>query len=354
MHLPEFESPERSRSLSCCLVGPTNAGKSTLLNRLIDSRVSAVSDRIHTTRENTLGYLTDVPTATQVEFIDAPGALGPDVPALHRAVWDAVRSADLALVVVDAADTRSHRQVSRFLRKLRRELDELEAEALEAEATEAEALEAEGHGSSPSGGGAYGGGGPLRPQTALVLNKVDLVTPKSRLLGVSRRLHDEFAFDWPPLMVSAESGDGIEDMRQWLLLHSRPGEWVMAEGVVHVQPPLERATEIIREQIFSFLTRELPYMVEQRNLGWTELPNGGLRIDQQLVMPKRHKSARRIVERRIPGIAKAARLALCDEFERPVSLSLSLATVTETIALADATAVEDMRWASRGPSGGVG
>lgn len=126
LELPPVESPERSRALSCCLIGPTNAGKSTLLNALIDSHVSAVSAKIHTTRENTLGYLTDVASATQVEFVDAPGALGPDVPSLHRALWDAVRGAELAVVVVDAADVKSHRQVGRFLERLSRELDDLE------------------------------------------------------------------------------------------------------------------------------------------------------------------------------------------------------------------------------------
>ena len=107
--LPPVVSPERSRLLKCCLIGPTNAGKSTLLNRLIDKPVSAVSPKMHTTRENTIGYLTDEPTATQVEFIDAPGSLGPDVPALHKAVWDAVMAAEMALVVVDSSDERSHR-----------------------------------------------------------------------------------------------------------------------------------------------------------------------------------------------------------------------------------------------------
>ena len=127
--MPAVESPERSRALRCCLIGPTNAGKSTLLNSLLDERVTIVSDKIHTTRENTLGYLTDEDTATQVEFVDAPGSLGPDVPALHRAVWDAVRQTELALIVVDSKDTRSHGQVSRFLTRLQRELTELEQQS---------------------------------------------------------------------------------------------------------------------------------------------------------------------------------------------------------------------------------
>ena len=303
--LPPVQSPERSRALTCCLVGPTNAGKSTLLNRLIDQRVSAVSDKIHTTRENTLGYLTDAPSRTQVEFIDAPGALGPDVPSLHRAVWDAVASSDLALVVVDGADRRSHGQVGRFLSRLSRELDDLEASA------------------------------GRRPETALVLNKVDAVARKPRLLGASRALHAGFDFDWPPLMVSARTGDGLDHLRGWLLLRARPAAWRAPEGVAHVQPPLARASEIIREAIFRFFSRELPYLIEQRNLGWTELahPVGGLRIDQQLLLPKERRSVRKILERRLPGVASAAREDLRRELGRPVFLHLSLGVASNVYAL---------------------
>ena len=64
-------SPAHSRMLRCCLIGPTNAGKSTLINALINQHVSIVSPRMHTTRENTLGFLTDETMRTQVEFIDA-------------------------------------------------------------------------------------------------------------------------------------------------------------------------------------------------------------------------------------------------------------------------------------------
>ena len=102
--LEPFESPERSRVLTVCLIGPTNAGKSTLMNVLLDSHVSAVSNKIHTTRSNTLGFMTDLELRTQVEFIDAPGSLGPTVPALGREMWDAVRYADMALVMVDGAN----------------------------------------------------------------------------------------------------------------------------------------------------------------------------------------------------------------------------------------------------------
>jgi len=302
-----FESPARSRSLKCCLIGPTNAGKSTLLNALIDTRVSTVSDKIHTTRANTIGYLTDTESATQLEFVDAPGALGPDVPSLHRACWDAVRAVDVALVVVDAADARSHRQVDRFLRRLERELEYV----------------------VESGG--------VATETALVLNKVDLLRKKERLLRVSAALHEHFSFDWPPFMISAASGSGVHHLRDWLLNRSVPRDWSAPAGVTHMQPPLERATELIREQIFRFTSRELPYLIEQRNIGWTELRSGGLRIDQQLLLPTARRSARQVVLRRLAGIAAEAQRALTRDFERPVRVYLSLGN-SSTDEAADALA----------------
>lgn len=296
----EVASPESSRSLACCLIGPTNAGKSTLLNALIDSRVSIVSDKIHTTRANTLGYLTDVRYRTQVEFVDAPGALGPTVATLHRAMWDAVRGTELALVVVDAAAGHRalDRPMRRFLGRLARELDEQEA-----------------------AGGA-------RTQTALVLNKVDRVRPKAQLLETSARLHAMHAFDLPGFMISAKTGDGVNDLRNFLLLRATPGEWAVPAGTTHVQAPLEQVTEIIRGHIFNFCSRELPYALTQRNLGWTELRSGALRIDQQIVVPRR-RSAKQIVERRIPGIGAAARVEIAEALGRPVFLSLTTAVVDE-------------------------
>ncbi|EOD15337.1 hypothetical protein EMIHUDRAFT_211495 [Emiliania huxleyi CCMP1516] len=262
------ETPRDARALRACLVGPTNAGKSTLLNALIDSRVSIVSDKIHTTRENTLGYLTDTAAATQIEFVDAPGSLGPSVPIIRRAITEALSSADLAL-------------------------------------------------------------------TALVLNKVDLVRPKTKLLRVSEALSSTglHSFDWPGFMLSAQTGDGVRDLRRWLLTMARPGPWRVSAGVSHVQPPLVIASEVIRSHIFRCFRKELPYTLMQQNLGWTEMRNGGVRIDQQLLLPPKNgiggpakASTRAIVERRLPMVGKGAGIELSEVLGRPVSLVLSIGT----------------------------
>ena len=156
----EFMSPRAAHTLRCCLVGPTNAGKSTMLNWLVNSNVSIVSEKIHTTRENTVGFMTDTSyRPTQVEFVDAPGALGPHVPVLQREMWEAVHSTDLALVVVDASDDRRLGALSKFLTQLGERLDAQEVD------------------------------GGRRTETVLVLNKVDKVRPKTRLLELSEQLH---------------------------------------------------------------------------------------------------------------------------------------------------------------------
>ena len=296
LHVPEFESPAASRALHCCLIGPTNAGKSTLLNALLDEPVSIVSERIHTTRENTLGYLTDAARGAQVQFIDAPGALGPHVPALRRSIWDAVRRASLALIVVDASDSRSHGQCAKFLSQLGAMLRQQ--------------AEEEGR----------------RTETVLVLNKVDRVRPKARLLQVSARLHGAHAFDWPCLMLSALHGGGVRQLREWLLLMSKPGAWSVPAGMTHAQPPRTLAAEAIRAEILASFRQELPYLISQRTLGWTELRNGDLRIDQQLVVPRRRRSTAKIVERLLPRVGVAAKEQLSELLGRKVHLYLSVAT----------------------------
>ena len=106
--------------------------------------------------------------------------------------------------------------------------------------------------------------------------------PKTRLLKLSDRLHRLHRFDAPCFMISALLRNGTKHLRNFLLLAAQPGEWTAPPDRVHLQSPLQLATEIIRGQIFQYFERELPYAIMQRNLGWTELRNGDLRIDQEV------------------------------------------------------------------------
>ena len=277
----------------------------------------------------------------EIEFVDAPGSLGPSVPIIRRAITEALSSADLALVVVDAAElardtARSRRtlaQIKGFLAQLTKELSAQEMAAGDAAAADGGGRGGRG-GIGGGGGGVRGVLGP-RTQTALVLNKVDLVRPKTKLLRVSEALSSTglHSFDWPGFMLSAQTGDGVRDLRRWLLTMARPGPWRVSAGVSHVQPPLVIASEVIRSHIFRCFRKELPYTLMQQNLGWTKMRNGGVRIDQQLLLPPKNgiggpakASTRAIVERRLPMVGKGAGIELSEVLGRPVSLVLSIGT----------------------------
>ena len=134
--------------------------------------------------------------------------------------------------------------------------------------------------------------------------------------------------------------------QDWLLLHAKPGEWAVPEGVRHEQSPLQVATEIIRANIFKCCKEELPYLIAQRNVGWTELPNGELRIDQELVAPPR-RSASEVVRKRLPGIGKLARQQISAALGRNVHLFLSVGSAGGEAQLAPLEVVGGHRGPTR-------
>ena len=107
-------------------------------------------------------------------------------------------------------------------------------------------------------------------------------------------------------------------------MHARPGVWLQPPDTVTVMEPQKQAAELIRAAIFRYLLKELPYLVSQRTIAWAELPNGELRIVQELQVPRK-QSSRRIIQKRLPGIGKAARSSLCEAFGRTVHLHLTIA-----------------------------
>jgi energy-coupling factor transporter ATP-binding protein EcfA2 len=250
-------SPENARSLRVCLIGPTNAGKSTLLNQLLGTSVSIVSDKIHTTRENTLGYLTDDQAAVQIEFIDAPGSLGPSVPVLRRAIWDAVRASDLAFVVVDAPElsrpgagsARLYRQLGGFLSQLSAELDAQEAQsaqpsaAQEAQPAQPSAAGGDGPVSADTERGA-GGARPVRDAGGAAELLTRAAAEVGGAVGMARAVGEAHAAGsaWAAEATTtahAESGGWVNESADgaW---HSGAGESIFApsgdEGVPHSSP----------------------------------------------------------------------------------------------------------------------
>jgi len=119
----------------------------------------------------------------------------------------------------------------------------------------------------------------------LVVNKIDLVKPKDKLLPVIAKLNEGGLFA-ETFLTSALKGARVDALKDFLLKEAVSRAWEYSANAVTDSSPLERAEEIIREKVYQRLNQEVPYIVRQHNVGWTELPDGSLRIDQYLIVPK--------------------------------------------------------------------
>jgi GTPase len=220
------------------LVGAPNAGKSTLLNQLIGAKVSIVSPKVQTTRARVLGIT--VAGEAQLIFIDTPGIFAPKrrlERAMVAAAWAGAEDADLVVLLVDAA-----RGVDEDTRRI---LDGLKAAGRRA---------------------------------VLALNKVDLVEPQ-RLLPLTDGLRREGIFD-AVFMISALTGDGVEDLRRHLAAALPQGPWLYPEDQLTDLPQRLIAAEVTREQVFLQLHQELPYATLVETEGWEEREDGSVKISQ--------------------------------------------------------------------------
>ena len=219
------------RSGFVSLVGRPNTGKSTLLNALVGQKVAIVADKPQTTRTSIQGVVTR-PEA-QIVFVDTPGIHKADSP-LNKRMMDAVRAAleerDLLLLVVDAAQPVGEED--------RRAVDLV-----------------------------HKSGTPV----VLVLNKIDLVKEKARLLPLISQYKEihEFA-DYIP--VSAVKGDGLEDLRQAILARLPEGPAYFPEDYVTDQPERYLAAELIREKVLHATRKEVPHAVAVMVDKWEETP----------------------------------------------------------------------------------
>ncbi|HUK60498.1 MAG TPA: GTPase Era [Stellaceae bacterium] len=229
----------------CCgtiaILGAPNAGKSTLINRLVGSKVSIVSPKVQTTRARVLGIV--LRGSSQLIFVDTPGIFAAPKRRLERAMvkaaWAGAADADLVLVLVDAA----------------RGLD-----------PDSERLIA--------GLGAAGAAG---RNPILALNKIDRV-PREKLLPLAETLNarEKFARTF---MISSLTGDGVEDLAQHLAALVPEGPWLFPEDQLSDVPLRLLAAELVREQVFLQLHEELPYAITVETEQWEEREDGSVRID---------------------------------------------------------------------------
>jgi len=264
------------------LIGAPNVGKSTLVNALVGTKVAIVSHKVQTTRALLRGIA--VVDGAQLVFIDTPGIFAPKRRldrAMVTAAWAGAEDADIAAVLIDA----------------KRGLDE-EAQAI------LERLAA------------------LRPSKILLINKVDLVE-KPVLLGITKTANERARFA-ATFMISALSGNGVEDVQEWLARNVPEGPWHYPADQVTDAPLRQLAAEITREKLYLRLHQELPYQSTVETDVWKELEDGSTRIEQTIYVER--ESQRKIVlgkgGQTIKAIGADARREIADMIEAPVHLFL--------------------------------
>lgn len=276
----EEELPTRAGFVA--LIGAPNAGKSTLLNLLVGSKVSIVTHKVQTTRALVRGI--GIHKRSQIVFVDTPGIFAPK-RRLDRAMvstaWGGASDADLVALLIDARKGMTE-EVEAILDKLA--------------GTERKKI--------------------------LILNKVD-ISERERLLQLAQEANEKVAFD-QTFMVSALKGDGSDDLLDYIAAEMPLSPWLYPEDQISDLPMRWLAAEVTREKLMIRLHEELPYSSTVETEGWTDTKDGGVRIEQVIYVAR--ESQRKIVLGKggsaIKAISMAARKDLAEMLDQPVHLFL--------------------------------
>ncbi|KAJ2618093.1 hypothetical protein H4S08_000017 [Coemansia sp. RSA 1365] len=231
----QIEQPEDAEVAKIVLVGAANAGKSTLINRLVGDDVTIVSARPQTTRTRIMASLTM--GRRQLLFLDTPGIVSRKaLRRVERGVvtspWRTLSEADCAVLLLDAY-------------KLTQKTDEVE-KYLFAELPKTTNIPA-----------------------LLVVNKIDQVEDQPKLLETVRKYQAMYkGIVGEPMYISALGNVGVDELRLQLLASTRPGNWEFPANVKSDLSDLTRVEDLIRAEWFARLTGYMPYVVRQRNVGW--------------------------------------------------------------------------------------
>ncbi len=267
------------------VIGAPNAGKSTLVNQMVGTKISIVSAKVQTTRNRILGIL--IRDEAQIILIDTPGLFLPRTRldrAMVHAAWSGADEADIVLYLYDARKQSPAEADLKALEKLK---------------------EMAG-----------------RTRIALALNKADAVPPE-RLLDLAAKLNALCPFT-ETYMISALNGDGVEDLLKNFASQLPENPWLFEEDQITDMPWRMIAAEITREQIFNQLHQEIPYGITVETEMWDEFDNGDVKIEQVIHLERdAHKGI--VLGKggsKLKQLGQAARLELEKNLERKVHLKL--------------------------------
>ncbi len=268
------------------LIGEPNAGKSTLLNRMVGAKVSIVTHKVQTTRARIRGVA--IEGDSQIVFVDTPGLFAPKRRldrAMVAAAWGGVTDADVVVLMIEA-----HRGITKGVEAILERLADV------------------GKGRT----------------VALAINKIDRVDAPV-LLGLTKDLNERFDFV-ETFLISAEKGHGCDALRAWLAGRMPEEPWLYPEDQIADLPLRMIASEMTREKLTLRLHQELPYQLTVETENWEDRKDGSVKVDQIVyVMRDGHKGI--VLGNRgetIKAVGKASREELAEFLGRKVHLFLQV------------------------------
>jgi GTP-binding protein Era len=286
--MSEPQHTGRTRAGFVAIVGAPNAGKSTLVNALVGSKVSIVSPKVQTTRMRVIGIaMADLPDGerAQVVLVDTPGIFRMQKRRLERAMvaaaWQGADDADVVGLVIDA-----ERGIGPETRAIMERLKESKA------------------------------------PRHLILNKIDLV-PREALLALTAEANALLPFE-STFMISALRNDGVQDILTVVAKQLPESPFLYPEDQAADLPLRLLAAEVTREQLFLQLNQELPYETAVETDKWEERGDSSVRIEQTIHVQREGQRAIVLGKAgaKIKQIGARARHELGRMLERPVHLFL--------------------------------
>ncbi|SNY93068.1 GTP-binding protein Era [Cohaesibacter sp. ES.047] len=279
----DTQTPDmKTRCGYVALIGAPNAGKSTLVNKLVGSKVSIVTHKVQTTRSLIRGIA--LKDDRQMIFVDTPGIFAPKrrlETAMVNTAWGGAKDADCIGLIVDARKG-INEQIENILERL----------------------------------------ADIKLPKVLILNKIDLVKRDS-LLALASRLNEQVEFE-ATFMVSALNGDHTDDLLDYFADKMPIGPWLYPEDMISDLPMRQLASEITREKVFMRLHQELPYASTVETETWEQKKDGSVKIEQVIYVERDNQKMIVLGKggKSIKAISTAAREELCELLETKVHLFL--------------------------------
>lgn len=233
----------KQKTVSVCIIGRPNSGKSTLLNRIIGEKLSIVTPKVQTTRSIITGIITL--KDTQIILYDTPGIFEPKgtlEKAMVRCAWSSLHSADIVMLIIDSLkplDNITHD----ILNKLRS----------------------------------------LNVIPVILLNKIDV---ESKYIDDTKAFLAENYPDSLLFPISAISGENVDKLLEYITSKAKIAPWLYEEDDITDLPMRFIAAEITREQLFLGLQQELPYKLTVQTEKWEELEDKSVKINQVIVVSR--------------------------------------------------------------------